>query len=109
MRTAPAAVLLAALAAAGCAKPTLPPPPPEPLRSDRLAEPVRLEIDGNPIDSGYPFLGDIDGDGRPELLMGGDADGRLLVYASVGPPTAPRLGAPQWFDDRNPTGRIPKG
>jgi len=79
------------------------------VRTDRLAEPVRLVADGKPIDSGYPFLGDLDGDGRPELLMGGDRTGRLLVYANVGTATNPRLGAPQWFDDRYPTGRVPKG
>ena len=84
---------------------------------DRLAEPVPVEVDGVPlVRDGYcnivPFVGDIDGDGRPALLLGTSVthgEGRLLVYRNVGTSTTPRLSRPQWFDDVVPTGSIPPG
>jgi hypothetical protein len=82
-------------------------------RTDRLAKPLRVEVDGKPImsDDGvlFPFVGDLDGDGRPDLLLGTRDKGRLLVYRNVGSNTHPRLNGPQWFDERVPTGRIPAG
>jgi hypothetical protein len=82
-------------------------------KGDRLAKPVPVEVDGNPLvcESGclFPFVGDLDGDGRQALLLGTLEDGRLLVCRNIGTKVSPRLGAPQWFDDRVPTGRIPKG
>jgi hypothetical protein len=77
-----------------------------------------VEVDGKPLvrERGglYPFVGDFYGDGRPALLLGygGDCmveEGRALLYRNVGTKTNPRLGAPQWFDDLVPTGRIPQG
>lgn len=79
------------------------------LTSDRLAAPVLLEVDGESIDAGYPFIGDIDGDRKPDVLMGGENRGRLRIYRSLGGPGEVRLASAQWFDDRVPTGRIPKG
>jgi hypothetical protein len=80
----------------------------------RLAEPVPVEVDGRPLvregrDDLFPFVGDLDGDGRRDLLLGTREDGRLLVYPNVGSNTNPRLSGPQWFDDTVPTGRIPRG
>lgn len=108
------ATLLTAILVAGCYRQpasslTSEAEPAAAIKKYRLAPPVQLEIDGNPLEAGYPFLGDIDGDGRLELLMGGDPNGRLLVYRNVGDPAAPRLAEPKWFDDWVPTGRIPKG
>lgn len=87
-------------------------------KGDRLAKPVPVEVDGKPLarERGglYPFVGDFYGDGRPALLLGygGDCmfeEARLLVYRNTGTKVGPRLGAPEWFDDIVPTGRIPKG
>ena len=87
-------------------------------KGDRLAKPVPVEVDGKPLERErgglFPFVGDLYGDGRPALLLGygggGICDeGRLLVYRNVGTKVNPRLGAPQWFDDILPTGRIPGG
>ena len=87
-------------------------------KGDRLAKPVPVEVDGKPLvrERGglFPFVGDFYGDGRLALLLGygGDGhseEGRLLVYRNVGTKTSPRLGAPQWFDDIVPTGRVPMG
>jgi hypothetical protein len=82
-------------------------------RKDGLAKPVPMEADGKPLvrDGGalFPFVGDFDGDGRQDLLLGTAEDGRLLVYRNVGTKASPRLSPPQWFDDTVPTGRIPAG
>jgi hypothetical protein len=82
-------------------------------KGDRLAKPVPLEVDGKPLvrEHGclFPLVGDFYGDGRQALLLGTFEDGRLLVYRNVGTKVSPRLGAPQWFDDTVPTGRIPRG
>jgi len=87
-------------------------------KGDRLAKPVPVEVDGKPLvrERGglFPFVGDYYGDGRLALLLGyggaGIADeGRLLIYRNVAAKGGPRLGAPRWFDDVMPTGRIPPG
>jgi hypothetical protein len=87
-------------------------------KGDRLAKPVPVEVDGKAVvrEHGglFPFVGDFYGDGRLALLLGyggGDMcdEGRLLVYRNVGTKVNPRLGAPQWFEETVPTGRIPGG
>jgi hypothetical protein len=87
-------------------------------KGDRLAKPVSLLADGKPLvrERGglYPFVGDFYGDGRLALVLGHGAggicnEGRLLVYRNVGTKASPRLGAPRWFDDIVPTGRLPGG
>ena len=115
---------LVAVLPAGCDQTDMPPrttgtaarkaaePPGDGPKRDRLARPAPVEVDGKPLvldgGAGFPFVGDIDGDGRQDLLLG-SADGRLLVYRNVGTKVSPRLRAPQWFDDAVPTGRIPAG
>jgi hypothetical protein len=91
------------------------------IEDDRLAEPVPVEADGQPLVRQrrgyaleYPFVGDIDGDGRPDLLLGDRDRGRLRVFGNVGATVAPQLAVPQlaapvWFDETVPTGKVPKG
>ncbi|HVK15985.1 MAG TPA: hypothetical protein VM533_03490 [Fimbriiglobus sp.] len=94
-----------------------------------LAPPFAVTADGTAIDwpaagetptgfaNSFPWLGDFDGDGKPDLLIGhsrGDRKlngpgGRLRVYRNVGEPGEPRFGVPAWFHDAVPTGRIPDG
>jgi hypothetical protein len=121
---------LAATLPAGCNRTDVPPratateahktagPAAAGAKGDRLAKPVPIEVDGRPLvrERGglFPFAGDFYGDGRLALLLGyggggtGD-EGRLLVYRNVGAKVNPRLGAPRWFDDILPTGRLPGG
>jgi hypothetical protein len=58
----------------------------------------------------YPALGDLDGDGRADLLVG-DNKGRMQFYRNVNVGTAVRaeFAPPVWFDDLCPNGRIPTG
>lgn len=77
-----------------------------------LGERRAVEVEGQPlIVDGYaasPALGDIDGDGRPDLLLGGP-DGFLKVYRNVGGPDRLRLAAPVAFGDFCDDERIPTG
>jgi hypothetical protein len=81
---------------------------------DLPADPAAHAGSGN----SFPWFGDFDGDGKPDLLVGqyGDSrpgklagEGRLRIYRNLGTRERPRFGAPFWFDDAVPTGRIPKG
>ncbi len=73
----------------------------------------RSLVDGRPIDLPYrslfPFVGDLDGDGRDELLLGTPDSGRLKVFPILGNHGRRVLGGPSWFDEKVPDGRIPKG
>ena len=78
-----------------------------------VGEPVVLLADGRPIELSYrslfPFVGDLDGDDREELLLGTPDSGRLKVFPNLGSNQRRVLGAPSWFDEKVPDGRIPKG
>ena len=82
-------------------------------RAHDVGEPVALLSDGRPIELPYrslfPFVGDLDGDGRDELLLGTPDSGRLKVFPILGSHGRRVLGAPSWFDEKVPDGRIPKG
>jgi hypothetical protein len=68
-----------------------PAPPPLPV----LAPPVRLTAAGRPIqvDGGHadPWVCDVNGDGKKDLLVGQFRGGRLRMYVNVGSDTAPRF------------------
>jgi hypothetical protein len=78
-----------------------------------LLPPVRLEADGKPIDTAVghaaPFVGDFDGDGMKDLLVGQFGEGILWIYRNVGTNTQPRLAAGVKFKDGKPDGRVPTG
>jgi hypothetical protein len=81
--------------------------------SPELLPPVRLEAAGKPIDThighAAPFVGDFDGDGVRDLLVGQFGDGILWIYRNQGTNAAPRLAAGVKFKDGKEDGRVPTG
>lgn len=74
-----------------------------------LAPPVRMEAAGKAIDTDVghaaPFVGDYDGDGIPDLLVGQFGEGILWIYRNEGTREQPKLSAGVKFKD----GRVPTG
>ena len=80
--------------------------------ADSLGERRPVEVEGKPLIvdnyAAFPALGDLDGDGRPDLLLG-DTRGFLKVYRNVGRPGRLRLTAPVRFGEFCDDERIPTG
>jgi hypothetical protein len=81
--------------------------------SSELAQPVRIEAAGNPVDTNIghaaPFVGDFDGDKVNDLLVGQFGDGILWIYRNQGTNSQPKLAAGVKFKDGNADGRVPTG
>src|SRR5215471_935913 len=88
------------------------PGPPMRLLND-LEPPVRIEAAGQPIDTAVghaaPFVGDFDGDGVSDLLVGQFGEGLLWIYRNEGANSSPRLVAGVKFKDGEEDGRVPSG
>jgi hypothetical protein len=85
--------------------------PPSRLDPPPLSDPFDVLIApgaSGPNEPVYPALGDIDGDGRADLLMG-DRKGRMRFSRNIGTATRPEFAAPIGFDALCPDGRIPTG
>ncbi len=86
----------------------------EEQRSPELLPPVRLTTrDGRPIDTGRvghaaPAWGDIDGDGRPDLLLGEYFEGRMRFYRNVGVSGRPEFEKYEWFRADGALARVPE-
>ena len=89
----------------------LAPPGDDPARE--LLPPVRLEAGGKPIDTAIghaaPFVGDIDGDGVRDLLVGQFGDGILWVYRNEGTNARPQFAPGVKFQAGGGDGRVPTG
>ena len=81
--------------------------------SGELLPPAPLEAAGKPIDTDVghaaPFVGDFDGDGVRDLLVGQFGEGILWIYRNEGTNAAPQLAAGAKFKDGNKDGRVPTG
>jgi hypothetical protein len=81
--------------------------------SPELRPPVRLSAAGQPIDTDIghaaPFLGDFDGDGVNDLLVGQFGDGLLWIYRNEGTNAAPKLASGVKFQEGRTQGRVPTG
>jgi hypothetical protein len=90
-----------------------PPAPGTGQTSKELAPPVRLEAAGKVIDTGVghaaPFVGDFDGDGVRDLLVGQFGEGILWIYRNVGTDAQPKLAAGVKFKEGKADGRVPTG
>ena len=84
-----------------------------PLLGGDLAAPVRIEAGGKPIDTeighAAPFVGDIDGDGDQDLLVGQFGGGVLWVFRNEGADGDPSLLPPWKFQAGGKDGVVPSG
>ena len=75
--------------------------------------PVRLTAGNALIDTeighAAPFVGDWDGDGIADLLVGQFGDGLLTVYRNAGSAESPRFESGQVFKEGSDDGRVPTG
>src|SRR5262245_24005168 len=81
--------------------------------SKDLEPPVRLQAAGKIIDTAVghaaPFVGDFDGDGVNDLLVGQFGEGILWVYRNTGTNDRPKLAPGVKFKEGKPDGRVPTG
>jgi hypothetical protein len=79
-----------------------------------LKPPAHVKVNGKPVDverygHAAPFVGDFDGDGTPDLLVGQFHNGALRVYPGRGGSGERTFGDFVWFTAGGQPGRIPAG
>jgi hypothetical protein len=80
----------------------------------QLAPPVRVEAEGGPIDvtdigHAAPFLGDVDDDGKRDLLVGQFGGGKLRIYKNTGTEAEPKFGKYEFMKAGADLGVVPAG
>ena len=80
------------------------------LHAQQLADAIPVTCGKQPInvDVGHatPFMGDIDGDGLPDLIVGQYGLGQARVYRNVGTKGAPRFDSFEWFKAGSEVARV---
>jgi hypothetical protein len=78
-----------------------------------LSPPAQILARGKPIsvDVGHaaPCYADIDGSGKPVLLVGQFGEGKLRIYPNQGTAKEPRFGEFTWFQAGGKDGKVPTG
>ena len=79
-----------------------------------LEAPVPVMAAGKPIDverEGHaaPFVGDFDGDGVMDLLVGQYDEGKLRIYRNIGTNGNPKFDTYTWFKAGGDFSRVPVG
>jgi hypothetical protein len=81
--------------------------------TEELLPPFRVSAGDSPIDvevgHAAPLMMDIDGDGKPDLLVGQFGKGKLRIYHNVGSNTEPRFDEFAWFKAGSADGMVPAG
>jgi hypothetical protein len=82
--------------------------------SGELEAPVPIMAAGKPIDVQHdghaaPFVGDFDGDGVMDLLVGQYHEGRLRIYRNIGTNSNPKFDTYTWFKAGGDFGKVPVG
>ncbi len=79
-----------------------------------LLPPVAIEAGGQRLDverigHSAPFVGDFDGDGVRDLLVGQFHDGRLRIYRNSGTNAKPKFDSYTWFKAGGAIASVPVG
>jgi hypothetical protein len=82
--------------------------------SGELLPPVPIMVGERPLDverEGHaaPFVGDFDGDGVMDLLVGQFDGGRLRIYRNKGSNSQPKFDSYTWFEAGDKIASVPVG
>ena len=83
------------------------------LSAAEFEKPIRLQGGGEFIDTeighAAPFVGDFDGDGTRDLLVGQFGGGQLWIYRNEGTNAKAVLAKGRLFKEGKPEGTVPTG
>ena len=83
------------------------------LSAQSFEAPARINAGDAPIDvdvgHAAPFVADLDGDGKNDLLVGQFGEGKLRVYKNIGDNKAPKFKDFEWLKAGGDIARVPTG